>query len=208
MSAEIITLPKSYLFYLEQENKAVFDSLANQSSPPPDFTWDDIDKFYKSKFSYEIIKYEYYFFLRELWKKTWGVALQGAESFLKECTEANYTYDEYSLDFVWGKAWPGWICKKFSCRDGILFTWVGEQDDRKGQYKLSFYIESGDKAKTYDVSANLRLDENLWHRAENIDRYTLDELWKALNKDSADISPLCNAAKNVADKLMQRWKNS
>ncbi|MGE4555939.1 MAG: hypothetical protein AB7D07_03860 [Desulfovibrionaceae bacterium] len=76
-----LELPESYRFYMQEQNSNALDRIAELKTPPPELPWEKLKDFYHAQFSMQVIQFEYYLFVYEAWRMTWGAALKNYTQF-------------------------------------------------------------------------------------------------------------------------------
>ena len=187
-----IPLPESLLFYLVPQNRMAVERLAAQKVPPPALSWDMLEDFYATRFSHHVIKYEYYLFLRDAWKATWGKAIEQRKVFsLLSVGEHSDQKAALSPEEVWGNE----FVRAYKYNDETCWFGITLNDERNALH-LCWYSEKGEEKP----SLNFDLPLDFWEAEPDKRewRVTVSKACPVAAKmENIDLSQLQQAAANL-----------
>ncbi len=170
MADTIISFPESYQYYLNPQHHNAFSQITGKQNLPPSFSWADIRAYHHARFSLELIKYEYYQFVCELWEKTWGHSINQDNSFISSPAGA---YAESEAPLFPEEVWLDRLVRLYSRRNTTYWFGITTHTAQRCII-LSWYAETQDGEP---LSSNKRLPSDIWEK--NAD----DDYWRVTRKD-------------------------
>ncbi|MCK5295793.1 MAG: hypothetical protein KAJ75_02775 [Alphaproteobacteria bacterium] len=136
-----IELTDALAFYFKNKRNmhAIDQIINNKGNPPDDFTVDELESFYVSKLNALQIQTDFWRFMKELWDKTWGVALKETPIDRTEQELSEYLEDGKNEMFL-QNVWDNESFYRCFSSDNKELLFACEHKDN-GKFILSFYVE-------------------------------------------------------------------
>ena len=191
MPESTIALPESLRFYLMPQNRTAVARLTAQTEPPPALSWEQLEDFYATRFSYQVIKYEHYVFLRDAWKATWGKAIEQRKEFsLLSVGEHSELKAALSPEVVWDYEFV-----RIYKDNNKTSWWLGIDFD--GEYDALHLYWYSTNGKGHNLSTDVDLPIEVWDDSPDTRewRVTVNEACPVAAKmENLDLGKLQRAA--------------
>ena len=190
--SEIIKVSQGLQFYFENgEQQAAIDQIISQKSVPQSLSWSDVEQFNDAQLSAHSTQVDYWAFLNEVWKSTWGKVL--SQTKFKEVDATSYK-KMYSLEYVWNN----YLYKSFNVNGSTLLTCCYATGE--GGVSLGFSVL--DEKEFFDVSTELKLSDSwLMEQGEEHERWTKTKLLPIRAQVEINLDELSKLANEVMLKL-------
>jgi hypothetical protein len=208
-STNSILLPESYSGYVSDEGRQRAYNLIGGMGVklrdlPQHFPFEQTRSFYEAKFVLDVVKFDYYRCMCELWEKTWGESLPLIGERGKEFTVADYVADRSGDDYlspdgVWDRSLSRAF--KLTCGNECYDLWLSccaHTNLKQLVLFIGLYNGADDVTGQKLGSA---VEEAPWEKKDGGFQMKADLGRISLEQREVNIEPLQQAARNILTAL-------